>query len=414
VAQEKDDHTHPHTKPKWTIMIFMGSAPLPNFDDLSPQANDTLSQLRRAVGGATKSERLNVFVQMHGAGTPRKYHIGYAPEDGQPVEQNEGAPENELPLITFVKWALKEAHHNDSDYSMLVLWGHAYEFAIGPRQLPTGIDALDFAELALALEHTQTDWKRKHEGSDGKIDIVGFDSCDVATVEVAWQISRYAHYFLASQMSVPLPGWPYEQIVMGLNDSYARHVPMDPQDLGAFVIRRYCRTYSRQDRPVSLTLINLEKAPDVFRAAQFLAIQLVLATGTSSDELALIHSLFYRSQTWEAKPFVDVADLCLNLWRYSEHEGVVNAAAQLGDLLIRPTGPTEDAKTPEALRTVQPFVVEHGRNMHSTARLQGISLYAPNVVDGLNWQDASYAYQKFLFAQHTKWGRLVEALAQPG
>jgi hypothetical protein len=129
--------------------------------------------------------------------------------------------------------------------------------------------------------------------------------------------------------------------------------------------------------------------------------------------MALTHSLFYRSQTWESKPFVDVADLCLNLWRYSDNEGVVQAAAQLGDLLIRPTGPTEEA-TLEDLRRNQPFVVEHSRNMHSTAKLQGISLYAPNVVDGLNWQATSYAYQKFFFAQHTKWGQLVEALAMPG
>ena len=48
----------------------------------------------------------------------------------------------------------------------------------------------------------------RHAGSDGKIDIVGFDSCDIATIEMAHQINRYAHYFLASQMSIPLPGWP--------------------------------------------------------------------------------------------------------------------------------------------------------------------------------------------------------------
>ena len=53
----------------------------------------------------------------------------------------------------------------------------------------------------------------------------------------------------------------------------------------------------------------------------------------------MIHALFYRSQTWEAKPFVDVADLCLNLWRYSDSEAVVQTAALLGDLLVQTHGP---------------------------------------------------------------------------
>jgi hypothetical protein len=399
---------------KWTIMVFMGSAPLPDFADLSKEANDTLDQLRRAYSYGYPSSQVNVLVQVHGAGLPRRYYIGHGPHDGEEVKQDDAAPEDELPLIKFVNWALKTAEHRDEDYSLLVLWGHAYEFAIGPRKLGTGIDALDFAELAIALERTQKQWVREHPHSDGKLDIVGFDSCDIATIEVAWQIGRYAHYFLASQMSIPLPGWPYFAIVKGVKDAYDRRAPMDPHNLGAFIVRRYCHKYVRENTPVSLTLINLGKAPDVFIAAQSLATQLVLASAQSSDELSLIHCLFYRSQTWEAKPFVDVADLCLNLWRYSSHEGVVQAAAQLGDLLVRPTGPTDNAPDARTLTQNQPFVLEHARNLHSTARLQGISLYAPHVVDGLNWQDASYAYQKFLFAQNTNWGRLVEALAQPG
>jgi hypothetical protein len=230
VAKEPNNGAHTTETPKWTVMVFMGSAPLPNFSDLGAQANDTLDQFRRAVEEAG-SGQVNVMVQVHGAGAPRRYHISSGYEKTGEVKQKPGAPENELPLIAFIDWALEEAKHNDNDYSMLVMWGHAYEFAIGPRQLGTGIDALDFAELALALDRTQQAWKRTHKHSDGKIDIVGFDSCDIATVEVAWQISQYTHYFLASQISVPLPGWPYERILKGLNRSYERDgAPMDPHN----------------------------------------------------------------------------------------------------------------------------------------------------------------------------------------
>jgi Clostripain family len=395
-------------KHQWTIMIFMGSAPLPDFADLSSEAAKTLERLREILPDASLDQRLNVMVQVHGAGKPRRHHVGHTPAEGVEVNEKPGTPDDALPLLRFVDWALETAKHDDDDYSMLVLWGHAYEFAIGPRKTGTGIDALDFAELAVGLEHAQRAWKAKYPRSDGKIDIVGFDSCDIATIEMAHQINRYAHYFLASQISIPLPGWPYDRIVKSLMGSIARGVPMRPHDLGAYIVRKYCQHYWRQNTAVSLTLINLEKAPDVFRAAQALATELVLAAADAQEELALIHGLFFRSQTWEAKPFVDVADLCLNLWRYSDSEAVVDAAAVLGDLLVRPTGENDNAAED------QPFVVEHGRNLHSTARLHGISLYAPHVAASLNWQDASYSYQKFLFAQDTKWGRFVEALVQPG
>ena len=58
---------------------------------------------------------------------------------------------------------------------MLVLWGHAYEFAIGRAERPTGIDALDFGELADVLEAVRQERGRS-------LDIIGFDACDMSTI----------------------------------------------------------------------------------------------------------------------------------------------------------------------------------------------------------------------------------------
>ena len=66
-------------------------------------------------------------------------------------------------------------------HSMLVLWGHAYEFAIGRAERRTGIDALDFGELADVLELDS----ERHAG--GAWTIVGFDACDLSTIEIACQ-----------------------------------------------------------------------------------------------------------------------------------------------------------------------------------------------------------------------------------
>ena len=118
--------------------------------------------------------------------------------------------------------------------------------------------------------------------------------------------------------------------------------------------------------------------------------------------------MFSESQTAAGKPYVDVADLCLNLVRYSGDKFVVEAARTLGDFLISPQ-PLADENDSE---TSRPFVVEHGRNTGQTARLNGLSIYAPHVAPGRDFDAVRYLYQNFVFAQETQWSGLVHALAR--
>jgi hypothetical protein len=108
---------------------------------------------------------------------------------------------------------------------------------------------------------------------------------------------------------------------------------------------------------------------------------------------------------------VDVADLCLNLLRHCDDEYVKDASGRLGDLLVTPPeNALERLDSTDGAR--RPFVVEHGRNAAITARLNGVSLYAPHVAGTDDWMAASYWYKKFLFSQNTSWSALVHALAQ--
>jgi hypothetical protein len=63
--------------------------------------------------------------------------------------------------------------------------------------------------------------------------------------------------------------------------------------------------------------------------------------------------------------------------------------------------------------TGRPFVTEHGSNGSATARLHGVSLYAPHVAaDNHDFQASSPWYEKFNFAHQTLWTDLVRAFAQ--
>ena len=123
------------------------------------------------------------------------------------------------------------------------MWGHAYPFGVGFRDTGTGVDALDFAELSAVLKGIQDKLKDKlkYEFPDRemKLEILGFDACDLATIELAQHFSPYAKYLVASQIPIPLPGWPYKKILEQLIASRAdaQRTPSDEPHAVRFLHR---------------------------------------------------------------------------------------------------------------------------------------------------------------------------------
>lgn len=382
--------------PKWTVMVFMGAATIEGTAPLTDAADADLAEMEAVGSGG----RLNVFVQINaGRAVPQHRHIGVGPWTD--VLPNERDFEDGQALEHFVRRSLKEAAHNPWDYSMLVLWGHAYDFTFGRAKTKDGlIDALDFAEVSDVLKRLRDDY-----GAQARLDILGFDACDLATVEMACQLEPFAKYLLGSQIGIPIPGWPYDRILHRLRHPIGRL--MAPPEFGGYVVRRFCESYPASS-PVSLSLLDLKRAPELFAHAEVLAAALSDAIG-DPDVLARIMQLFSRSQTGEGRPYVDVADMCLNLVRESGNEYVVAAARALGDLLISPRPPlvhkSEEGKG-------RPFILEHGRNAGETARLNGISIYAPHVDIFRDFEAVRREYHNFVFVKETRWSELVHTLAR--
>jgi hypothetical protein len=381
-------------------MVFMGADGVEGNISLAKEAALDIAEMT-AVGS---NHRLDILVQLHGDGVPTRLHIGngrrptLVPEDERNVANGEA-------LTNFVRWALDTAHRK-GDHSMLVLWGHAYRFGIGHTETRAGIDAIDFAELSDVLGRLQEE--RRASSEKDKLDIVAFDACDLATVEMSVQLQKYAKYLLASEIGIPLPGWPYDRILKRL------HTPigtlMGPAEFGSYVVRRFCEHYHAEERTVSLTLLDLERASELAAATEVLALRLVSALVGDRAEQQLVIDLFRMSQTGAGRPFVDVADLCLNIMRNCSDVFVRQAAAGLGDLLLSPRSPS--GPDPSRVGSRRPFIVEHARNTAGTARLNGVCLYAPHVAEAHDWEGASYWYRKFAFVQKTLWSGLVHALAQ--
>ena len=392
-------------------MVFMGASTFEGNVPLGPAADADIAEM---VAIGSKDGWLNIFVERHDDRSVQRHHIG-GPQGSsfiRPVSQTRTLDGQDL--RRFVQDALRVGEHRPQDHAMLVLWGHAFDFAFGRRRERDGtVDALDFAELKDRLGEIQEDMFESFEGRKPEsgselptLDIIGFDSCELSTVEMAYQLYPYAQYLLGSEIGIPIPGWPYDRILDRLREPKGRM--MGPVEFGSYIVRRYCESYEADEDAVSLTLLDLAHSAELADLAGWLARTLAIAIG-NRDNLNRIADVFVRSQTDEGRPYVDVADLCLNLMRESSDAAIVDAAMALGNFLISPgyrlAGRSEEGEG-------RPLVAEHGRNAGRLARLNGISLYAPHVVPGRNVDAAERLYDNFTFAHENDWGALVHLLAR--
>ena len=391
-------------------MVFMGADSLEGNEPLDDAVIADLAEMR-LIGGA---KTLEVFVQVHRHRGPTERYRFHWDDQGQKRAENR-YPVRDMPsddaLIEFIKSSTETSGHRRQDHSMLVLWGHAYDFAFARSKTRAGVvDSIDFIELSGMLERLQDIMKERYSLRYGDtddtrptLDIIGFDVCDVATVEMACQLQPFAKYLLGSEIGIPIPGWPYDRILQRLANPKGRL--MAPPEFGGWVVRRFCEAY-RADTPVSLTFLDLTQATELRARAELLALALAVAIG-DEDVRERIADLFKRSQTGEDRPYVDVVDLCLNLVREGGDVLVAEAARALGDLLLSPQGLlVGKSETGDG----RPFIVEHGRNAGELARLNGVSLYAPHIcnTDGLAIRSV---YDRFVFAEKTVWSDLVHTMA---
>jgi len=130
-----------------------------------------------------------------------------------------GDPAN---LVAFSTWA---AANYPAEKYMMVLWNHGSGWLnqMSPRRKKaiasdeTDTDFLTMDELSSALEEALPSIGKK-------IDIIGFDDCLMAQIEVAYQLKEYADYIIGSEELMPDNGWPYGDVLAELsrNPNYGK------------------------------------------------------------------------------------------------------------------------------------------------------------------------------------------------
>lgn len=206
-----------HATACWTVMVYMDGD-----NNLEQYAVDDLNEME-AVGS---TEKVNIVVQFdrhagydntNGDWTnTKRYYVtkdihGYdsvitSSEITNMGEVNMGDP-NEL--TSFVNWAKT---NYPADHYLLVLWDHGSGWKGIPQPLrgvctdETDGDELSIKEVAAALKSVTC-------SGDCPLDIVGFDACFMAMVEVDYEIMPFAHYRVGSEEYEPGDGWDYVKVL---------------------------------------------------------------------------------------------------------------------------------------------------------------------------------------------------------
>ena len=200
----------------YTIMIYM------NGSDLESEIGAATVDLIEILESGLRSENANVVILTGGANywqndiIPAEECVLWHVEDGELFEikriglLNMGDPDT---LADFIIFGL---NNFPAEKYGLVLWDHGGG-AIAGFGHDENFDYYDEGSLTLP----EMDYAFKKAGLDGqKLEWLGFDSCLMATVEMAQIASRYAKYLVASEDLEPGDGWDYK--FLSLLNQYPR------------------------------------------------------------------------------------------------------------------------------------------------------------------------------------------------
>ncbi len=383
---------------KWTVLVYMAG------DDRNPNGIEyAVAQDLAEIKQVGSSDAVHFIVQTDDAtgNASHRYRLRKGTDiASDQIERfngdlNTGSTKT---LVDFVQWA---NNLFPAKRTALVLWGHGsghndqnvYRAARGsmsPRtaarmaqrrlgffsgtrrsileQGPTrgygyddtAGDFLDNGELRKAMLQI-----RKTLGK--KVDILGFDACLMAMIEVAYQVNDTATILVASERTEPGDGWWYSRAFAGLASS----PDTTPQKLADDMVGAYRLAYKDE---MTLSAINLEKIPLLAKR---------LASWAKEADPADFH--WVRRSALDCSPRTGDG--------YCDLGSFLDAASNLAGSTAKTAG--------SAYKTLKDAVIA------SCGKASGLTIYAPGNFGPHEAGSADALYMSLGFARKTGWGAFL-------
>ena len=163
---------------------------------------------------------------------------------------------------TLADFLLFAKENYPADKTAVIFWNHGGGSVSGASfDELYDLDSLTLSEMYSAFVQV---WEPSNEPGQQPLELVGFDTCLMATVDTAYTFCDLAKYLVASEETEPANGWYYSQWVGTL----AKQPAMDGAALGKVICDAYyegCEAVGTQDQ-TTLSLTDLRKLTPLLEA----------------------------------------------------------------------------------------------------------------------------------------------------
>jgi|GEM_PF-1593520 len=371
-VQRHDGFQSSPRRKQWRFLVYMNA-------DNDLEAEAMVDFLELAQTGSTAEvdivvqlDRITGYNKDYGNWKDtRRFHVtqSLTPDPGSELanlgERNMGKgvmkKEGDGSLEDFVCWAHRRF---PAERTALVLWDHGDGWRTQKLSFKsagedwTNNDLLHMAEVREALENSAA--------AGCPVDVIGFDSCLMGMLEVAYEVASVAPVMLASEKMVPGTGWPYDLIIADL----AADPFIDARALGEMIVRDYAVAEPNE----TIAALDLSAVPALAEAVTALALTL----DSLKPDIVSVRDLVRDYGTGGARNHVDLHDLA-DRFTIQFAAGAIHDAAQ-------------------AVLDAFPLVViaNHGK----PGKDHGIALYYPELASKLS---EDYNGDIIVFAHDGNW-----------
>ena len=270
---------------------------------------------------------------------------------------------------TFSRFLTDVVAPIESDNVAVIGWDHGYAWRYFSDDDTSGDDRITMPELQAAIE-----------AAGVYMDILAFDACNMAAIEVAYQVSLsgLVGLMVASEESIPLDGYPYDLMFTPVAEDPSRTPAQVASDMVAGWGELYGPETWAKTNCLSATDVNVIRDNiDVFE-------DWVDAMHANLDDYSWSYKLDLRA--------------ALSAWATCEHVDIVDLGLQiLADETI--TDPALIAATESMVGVVESAVLAYW-NAEEVSAFRGLTLYWGLGGDWLVYEEA---YKDVAFATDTGW-----------
>lgn len=345
-----------NTRRPWLFFVYIAGD-----NNLWPEADKNINQMMKA--SKTTNAYIVVYLNIKRDGQ-RKQTQALLIQDGAIIPQGPVTAEDSGDFKTLIKslsWAVTEF---PSDYILVDIWNHGSGSLNRSMMSQRGVCYDDTTGNFM----TDRDYKQAfdvvvNQYLGGKqIDIITFDACLMADIEVAYTLQPYAKYLVSSQQTVPGPGFNYTSVLNAL----AATIP-SPATFSKSIVQAFDSYYKASGLTYTLSAINLSKLTNVVNATKTLATLLTsLLKNDKSKALtrAIKNALSsYTMPRFDEPTYADLYTFCSNLYVQANKAGLSKAEAD---------------KLKSTVRTCMTAIAQAVfANVHSSdlANASGLSIY---------------------------------------